>query len=290
MRRSSFGLLLVAAALLGGVALADAPEPVAPAVTSPELSMPNASIAAPVRARESDPEPASSKSIGWPFRGVLMRGEKLEPSEHVRLSDVCVPGGNFFGTSELVGLVQRAAERVSLALPGAPLPVGELSARGGGRIDGHRSHRNGRDVDLGFYLHDGNGAPVAPDFFPNVQASGAGTWRGGPIQFDDARNWKLVEALLTDEHVSVQFVFVANTIRRRLLAEASRQGASADLIDRASKVIRPPGRTRNPHRNHFHVRVFCDGSDLPDCRDRAPQWPWVVVSGVRGLGGALAAN
>jgi len=30
----------------------------------------------------------------------------------------------------------------------------------------------------------------------------------------------------------------------------------------------------HPHRNHFHVRIYCNPHERPGCRDRAPFHSW----------------
>lgn len=183
-------------------------------------------------------------------------------------------GGNFFGTWELIQLVERAAWRVHLRHPGAKLSVGELSKREGGRIDGHRSHRSGRDVDIGFYLLDAQGRPVnAPLAFARVRANGTCTSPNTGFRFDDARNWELVAKLVADGDARVQYIFVHRAIKRRLLAYGRRIGAPQVLVDRVELAMVQPGGS-HPHRNHFHVRIYCAPGDRPSCRDRAPFHPW----------------
>jgi hypothetical protein len=45
------------------------------------------------------------------------------------------------------------------------------------------------------------------------------------------------------------------------------------MIERAEAVMVEPARG-NPHRSHFHVRIYCAPSDRPTCRDVAPFWSW----------------
>ena len=60
------------------------------------------------------------------------------------------PNGRFhWGRQRLIRMVEAAAAHVARTLPrGPPLVVGDLSARAGGKIPRHSSHRTGRDVDL----------------------------------------------------------------------------------------------------------------------------------------------
>ena len=219
-----------------------------------------------------------SRSVGWPWRGHLVAGVAIGESEHVRHVDADVPRAYFYGTAEMGGLIARAAEHVATAAPADGLPVrlnlGEVSRRGGGNITGHRSHENGRDVDIGFYLRDEDGRPVEPRRFVRVYGSGRGRLDDTVLHFDDERNWRLVEALVTDPGGHVPFIFVGNRVRRRLLRTARRLDVPDATYERARAALFPPVRSRHPHQNHFHVRIYCAPDDLAGCRDRGPIWPW----------------
>ncbi len=231
--------------------------------------------------RSTSSEGTSSRAVstGWPWRGRLLDAVRLQPTEHVHLVDADVPRGRHFGTIELVGLITRVAARVADDAPGARLQVGELSGERGGNIPGHRSHENGRDVDLGFYFVDAEtGEPVDLPRFVNQTRRGA-RLESRALRFDDVRNWRLVEALATDEVAPVQHAFVHRDLRARLLRAGERLGAPAELLERVKRIVISPG-VAHPHRNHFHVRIYCPASDVtPDrsatCRDRGPYWPWL---------------
>lgn len=214
-----------------------------------------------------------SISVGLPYHGALRRGVLLRESDHVRYAGEYRAGGHFWGTTELVALLERAAARVAQRLPGARLSVGELSAQPGGRLSGHRSHQNGRDVDIAFYMLDGDGRPYDPYGFAAFDRRGHGLAPNESLHFDDARNWELVSRLLTDPDARVQYVFVADTLRTRLLATARRRHAPRGVIARAEQALVQPSHG-HPHRNHFHVRIYCPPADRPQCRDREPFHAW----------------
>ncbi|NOY91639.1 MAG: penicillin-insensitive murein endopeptidase [Deltaproteobacteria bacterium] len=214
-----------------------------------------------------------SRSTGFPWDGRLRRGVLLHESAHVRYTTEYRAAGNFWGTWELVQLLERAAYRVSRRLPGAKLSVGELSRERGGRIPGHASHRSGRDADLAFYMLDGRGRPFAPFAFAAFRGNGQGRGVNSGLRFDDARNWELVAKLVADGDARVQYIFVSNALKRRLLREGRRRHASASVLRRAEAVlIQPSGHNR--HENHFHLRIYCPPASRPACRDRAPFHPW----------------
>jgi len=214
-----------------------------------------------------------SRSVGLPWDGRLRDAAELRESEIVHRAGEYAPHGNFWATHELVQLLERAARVVQRRVPGGRLTVGELSKRGGGEIDGHGSHENGRDVDVSFYMLDGAGQPYEPFAFAEFDAAGRGKAPNEGLRFDDARNWELVARLVADPDARVQYIFVGAALRARLLVEGSRRRASHSVLARAASVLVQPARG-HPHRNHFHVRIFCDPSDRPACVDRAPFWSW----------------
>ena len=67
-----------------------------------------------------------------------------------------------YGAEELVGVLVRAARAVDRELPGGVAAIGDLSRRGGGASIEHKSHQNGRDVDVFYYAVDREGHPVRP--------------------------------------------------------------------------------------------------------------------------------
>jgi penicillin-insensitive murein endopeptidase len=143
----------------------------------------------------------------------------------------------------------RAAERVERLYPGSVLLVGDLSSRDGGYLPGHASHRSGRDADVAFYYSDAHGNRVMSERLLPVRSSGSAP-RG--LRFDDARNWALVEALVSDSRV--QTIFVAASLERRLIEYARQQGARPQIVARADAAMRQPSHGR-PHDDHFHVRI-----------------------------------
>ncbi len=228
-------------------------------------------------AEESPPEPAeedagtSSCSVGSPDRGRLRDSALLEETPYLFVRESRRRAQ--YGTAELVGLVQRSAAAVGLALEGPKLVVGDLSGRRGGRLSPHRSHRSGRDVDMGFYLLDAEGSMTQPPHFVPIRRDGCGRIRDDRFCFDASRNWALLSAVVQDPVARVQYVLVAPDIARRVIAEAERQGAPSELIERVRTVTQPHAGS-HAHRSHFHVRIYCPVDDRPDCRDEPPFHPW----------------
>lgn len=223
--------------------------------------------------RSRAPRRPNSASIGFAFRGRLRRAVHLDESPLIRHAGEYRAAGHHYGTTELVGLLERAAAQVNRRLPGARLSVGELSRQSGGSIAGHRSHQNGRDVDIAFYMLDGAQRPYDPYAFAAFDRLGHGITPNESLTFDDARNWELVARLVADADARVQYIFVADTLKQRLLRTARRRRAPSRVITRAEAVMVQPAHG-HPHRNHFHVRIYCPPGDRPACEDREPYHAW----------------
>lgn len=217
-----------------------------------------------------------TESYGFPWDGRLVRSKRIKPSKHVRLVEDYRVRGHHFGTSELVDLVNRVARNISKRFGPGRMALGELSAKHGGKITGHRSHQNGRDADIGFYLLNDRNRVGAWNKFQYLNR--AGNTRVGMdgqlARFDRARNWALVEQLVTDEEVAVQHLFVANSIRRIVLRTARRKGVSDEIYERAARMMMPAGEGSQSHTDHFHIRIYCTERDQPRCKDKGPYWDW----------------
>jgi penicillin-insensitive murein DD-endopeptidase len=217
-------------------------------------------LALPGRAWAVKPARAvSAQSVGAPNEGHLIGGKQLRSSSSLR-----AVGSLRWGVPELVDMLVRSSEVVAKKHPGSVLTVGDLSRRGGGDVDGHRSHESGRDADVAFYLRKGKKPFVAPRFVKFEDSLEAA--RPAGVSFDADRNWALVHAWLTDPRASVLQIFVANHLRKELLLAAQRSGASESIQKRATEVLVEP-KNALPHDDHFHVRVACPrgaGSDSSD--------------------------
>ena len=119
-----------------------------------------------------------------------------------------------------------------------------------------RSHQSGRDADLAFYALEGTKPAPAEDllrFDAELEAEGG-------LKLDVRRQWRLVQALLEDETITVRWMFVSEAIRKALLAEAERAGAAKATLARAREVLHQPS-DAPPHDNHLHLRITCNAEE-----------------------------
>ena len=193
-------------------------------------------------------------SVGFPNAGKLEGGKKwsdTRAARHLRRR----AAGAAFAMPGLVALLQNAAQKVAAHFPRSVLTVGDMSARDGGPLSGHHSHQNGRDADVGFYVMNDRGKAVVPGRFLAFDEAGKSTLDKHAF-FDDARNWALVQALLTDGRAEVRTIFVAGWLKARLLKEGARAKAPRDVLERAAAIMMQPANAE-PHDDHFHVRIAC---------------------------------
>ncbi len=223
------------------------------------------------------PEPCRGGSCGAAWNGRLVGGVAMPvKSRHTVLHGGKARQRSAYGTRELVELLTRAANVVGASVDGPPLVVGSLSDHDGGKLAGHKSHQTGRDVDILFYARDPAGKRRQSVGFYDFDGAGRCTHRRCEgWTFDDQRNWWLVRTMVWSKRPVVQWIFVSNPLRERLLAYAERRGEHPEILRRARKVLTQPGNS-SPHADHYHVRVYCSVEDkAAGCRDGGPRWDWV---------------
>ncbi len=166
-----------------------------------------------------------------------------------------------YGSEELIEGIVAASEYVEQVHPGAVLWLGNIGRRGGGDIPWSVSHNAGRDADLAFYTLDPDGNEVMPPDLLHYRGNGRSREYGGYYRFDDARNWALVKALVLSETMQIQYLFISNPLRERLLDHARSVREPGWLVDRAGLLLRQPG-PEIPHDDHLHIRAFCSRFDV----------------------------
>jgi hypothetical protein len=193
-------------------------------------------------------------SLGAPNRGRLANGLPLPEGDHWEFRS---RRRRSYGARNTVTALVEAMETYGAHFPTAePIRMGELSARTGGRAAPHKSHRTGRDVDIGYVLRD-----------PPAEG-----WRhASPRDFDVEHNWAFVRALVATGEV--QQIYMSSGLIKLLQARAAKELSSEELAvffwdDHAGPQQRPVLKHQNGHRDHMHVRFRCE-SDNPNCRERS---------------------
>jgi penicillin-insensitive murein endopeptidase len=213
----------------------------------------------------------SSVSYGKPNHGYLMDGVKLpDAGPGYTTRDVWSQRGNRYGTDELIALLKGVSKRMKKKVKDVRLVVADLSGGAGGeKKEFHRSHQNGRDVDLLYYMRDAEGKPFEADAMHKFDKNGVAA-DGSGIRVDIPRTWLLVKDLLTANEAYVQYIFMFRPIAEQVIAYAEQQKEPAELIARARVACKQPGDSA-PHNDHMHVRVYCAATDRQfGCIDIGP--------------------
>ena len=221
--------------------------------------------------------PGLHGTVGVPNRGVLTEAAELpvRGPGFVRYRPL---SSHYFGRPRLVRALQSAAASVSeLAPGGAPLTIGDLSAKTGGRIPGHDSHRSGRDVDLLFLVTTPAGASVPSPGFVRFEGDGLARVDGSAdyLRIDVDREWLLLRSLLTSPEIGVQFMFVCREIEALLIDHARALGEPDALIWQAETVMLEPSDSLR-HDDHVHLRIACTPEEaVAGCSGGGPRWQWL---------------
>ena len=199
-----------------------------------------------------------TRSIGAPNRGRLRDGIPMPEGPFWRLRK---RRPRSFGTHKTISSMLAALRVYGERYPDGPrVGIGEFSKLRGGRIYPHRSHRTGRDVDVG-YVKLGDD-PKRTGFRATTQKN-----------FDAERNWVLIYALL--QTGNVQSIYMSSRLQKLLYKEAKKHVPEEELRryfqypwheDSATAVIHH----QHGHKNHFHVRFRCEDWNHR-CRARSRQ-------------------
>jgi penicillin-insensitive murein DD-endopeptidase len=223
--------------------------------------------------------PSLAGSVGVPHGGVQTSAAEL-PRRGEGFVRYRASSPHYWGNPRLVQALQTAAATVAQKLPGgAPLLVGDLSARHGGKIPGHRSHRTGRDADLLFYVTTPGGASLPSPGFVHIESDGLAVIDGKTkpefVRLDLERQWLLVKSLITSEHAGVQFMFVSRAIEALIIDYARARGEPLELVWRAETVLLEP-LDSTAHDDHIHLRIACTPEEAVfGCDGGGPYWEWL---------------
>lgn len=222
---------------------------------------------------------AQSTSVGAPNNGHVRHAFRLPDHGFGYRHNPARPEEANYATAETLNALIRAAARVARELPGGEVTINDLGLENGGPIAHHGSHQAGRDVDVLFYLLDGEGDPRSGIGAP-IEPDGHGTDFGELSRSDDdvdvfidlPRTWRYVAALIEDPEAHLQRIFLAEHLRAMLLEEGRRQGAAEETLARFADETCQPS---YPHDDHFHFRFYCTAEDIPrGCRDARPLFDW----------------
>lgn len=195
--------------------------------------------------------------VGTPNNGALINGEGLE-EQGEGFMQLFRETGHFYASRTMLSMLKQTAADLNQRYPNQDrLQIEAISAKEGGDIEGHASHENGLDVDLGYFKvngieHDPKTAGIY--YAPSMVEFGVVS-----PNFDVERNWELVKSL--HRYGDVQKIFMDQVLKNKLCQYAK----SNYEFKTNQKVLRSIRHVTN-HADHMHVRLRCP-SDAKQCRN-----------------------
>lgn len=182
------------------------------------------------------PEQLGSISLGFVDEGRVINAVQFPKGEGWTV----VQPAKAWATQETVDAVITAIRALKAQYPDAhPLRVNQLSGPEGGFLRPHKSHQNGRDVDLAFY-------------YPTAEPIRV---RERERYIDVPKNWALLKALII--HTDVQMVLVDRRVIKVLYDHALSVGEDREWLDSIFRAGRQSlVKHARRHRDHFHVRFY----------------------------------
>jgi len=179
-----------------------------------------------------------SISVGFANTGRLINGVFLGKDDAWEL----VAPDMAYGTAETVDYLKTITHMVKQQFPmTAPLRINHIGKKEGGYLRPHKSHQNGRDVDIGL-------------IYKNNQNPGAGRRVNRIPHMDMGPNWAFVRATMTLS--DVQMLLVDKKIQVALYDYAVAIGEDKAWLDTLFFSAGAPIQHARGHRDHFHVRFF----------------------------------
>lgn len=173
-----------------------------------------------------------SMAVGFAHSGRLVNGVQFPKGDDW----IVVSPEIAWGTQESIDFMVAAIKDVRARYPFAPLlRVNGISNKDGGHKRPHKSHQNGRDVDVGFYY---------PTVDP-IREREREKYMNVPL------NWALVRSVVTK--TDIQLILVDKRVQKVLYDYALSVGEDKAWLD---SLFNPAGIIRHArrHRDHFHLR------------------------------------
>jgi len=126
------------------------------------------------------------------------------------------------------------------------LYIGDVSNEGGGKMRGHKSHRDGHDVDIAYFTTGGPAIKHTPD--------GKRTWEFTKVgSFDDldTKNFDFIRHTAP----KAKFIFMDKEFVKKYENMAKDMSKSGDMSTDEYKAIKKALHAEPNHRDHMHVRL-----------------------------------
>jgi penicillin-insensitive murein endopeptidase len=222
--------------------------------------------------------PQIGGSMGMTHRGYLWNGEELAArgNGYAFLRD----NGRHFALPRFADAIANAAAEIDKERSPSTLVIGDFSAKHGGPILPHLSHRNGRDADLVLFATTLDGARIESPGFIHFGSDGLAFDPKSHrfLRFDVEREWLLVKILIEDPEARIQWMFCNHAVEALLIEWARARGEPDEIVWRAEQLLLEP-HPGGAHDDHIHVRTACDSIDVVrGCIPFGPERPWLTLS------------
>ena len=166
--------------------------------------------------------------------------------------------GRAYGRRDVYQALLHSAAKLQSGHPGSYVAYMDVSARMGGPIARHLSHRDGRDVDILFFGRSPRGLEPGAISWNTVgyglkydcdtRTNSAG-W-----SFDEERSWDFLMALRGNGYAAVEKIFVEPCVEDWILEFGAQKGAAAEDLGWVRETLRYAGPRSGDHLDHFHIR------------------------------------
>ncbi|MCP3061410.1 penicillin-insensitive murein endopeptidase [Myxococcus sp. K38C18041901] len=183
---------------------------------------------------KDDTASLGSMAVGFAHSGRLVNSVQFPKGEGADW--LVVQPEIAWGTQESIDYLIAAIREVRARFPEAPpIRVNGISNKEGGYKRPHKSHQNGRDVDVGFY-------------YPTVDPIRE---REREKYINVPLNWAFIRAVVTK--TDIQLILVDKRVQKVLYDYALSAGEDKVWLD---SLFHPAGIIRHArrHRDHFHLR------------------------------------
>jgi LysM repeat protein len=179
-----------------------------------------------------------------PDKGVACPGRLAQLPKHIGYRRVHRDAA--WGTEQTLSALKRGFDHVLRHHRLAPrVEMLDLSRQDLGPVGDHRSHQEGRDVDIAYYQR-------------KCPRQGCETQSVSATKLDVKRQWTLLRYWL--KRGDVEMMFVDRGLQKALYAQAKTKGASKRQLEEWFQYPRPSGTMEGMirhwpgHKNHVHVR------------------------------------
>lgn len=148
------------------------------------------------------------------------------------------------------GVLEWSVEKFNESYPNSPVCVNDVSKKGGGKLSGHKSHRNGLDIDISIPSTENNctGGRRFKDFSELLSDRG----------FLE-KNWEFLKLLNSTNRIHV--VFVDRNFIKRICQHTKTIDLNSEELSQRDEIFKRLHHIGG-HRNHYHIRLKCNEQNV----------------------------